>query len=81
MTVARMMKRQSQSMLDFLGEGKLNSDSAEKYLIKCLWRDNVIRRQCSYEGDGALERSEGGTPPFGPYMCQHRDPLWRKAWR
>lgn len=34
MTVVRKMKRQNQRMFDFLGEGKLNSDSTEKYSIK-----------------------------------------------
>lgn len=55
-------------MFDFLGEGKLNSDSIEKYSIKCLfWKDNVIiRRQSSYERDGALKRSEGVIPPLPP---------------
>lgn len=80
MAVVRMMKRQSQSMFDFLGEGKLNSDSAEKYSIKCLRKDSVIRRQCGDEGHGAMERSEGSALPLAPHVHQHQDPLWRKAW-
>lgn len=62
-------------MFDFLGEGKLNRDSAEKYSIKCLWTDNEIRRQCSYEGDGALESSEGGTLPLPRTCANTRTPL------
>lgn len=65
----------NQSMFDFLGEGKLNRDSAEKYSIKCLWTDNEIRRQCSYEGDGALESSEGGTLPLPRTCANTRTPL------
>lgn len=37
MTVVRKMKRQNQRMFDFLGEGKLNSDSIEKYSIEYLF--------------------------------------------
>ena len=37
MSVVSTMERQNQSVYDFLGEGKLNSDSVEKYSIKCLF--------------------------------------------
>lgn len=32
-------------MFDFLGEGKLNSDSIEKYSIKCLFLEGQCNNQ------------------------------------
>lgn len=52
MTVVRVMKRQSQKVFDFLREGRLNSDSIEKYSIKCLFSEG----QCNQKAVGLGRR-------------------------
>ena len=43
------------SVFDFLGEGKLNSDSVEKQPNQYL----LLEGQCNYEANGDLEKSQG----------------------